>query len=156
MIVVGGVAYAFLHYGVWGAHLMSIGANARWGEVSYLIVQFVIPVILSASLLILATSAVGGIEEGVIFDALVTISAVVLLATIASVARSRKRRSEWQRAADAAANTDAELGEALRAAGWRPDGSFEEMKLIWFQTLPKVNRARVLADLPIFEGPLPP
>jgi hypothetical protein len=152
----GGVAYAYLHYGVWGAHLLSM-ANAPWiGWVWGWFILLGLPAALSTSLLILTTRAVAGLEDAVVIRILVTIGTVLILLAIIAAVRSRRERRDWLRAADAAANADPEVAEALRAAGWRTDGPVEEMASIWWGTVSKVNRARVLANLPIFEGPTPP
>jgi hypothetical protein len=152
VIVLGGVGYALLHYGVWGAHLMSMGADGSvldW--VSGFIVIALGPVILPIALLTLATRAVERIDGGAI---LTVISAVIIaIGAFGAVVRGGRRRADWLRAADAAAVRDPEFADELRAAGWRADGPFDEMVAIWDRTRAKVNRPRRDADLPIFEGP---
>lgn len=160
VVVGGGFAYAVLHYSVWGAHLLSIGTHVPWvGDVWGWVPWLVFPILLSSSLLVLTTRGVASLDTDAVVRILVTIGSVTLIAWIAGTVRSRRERtrrySEWLRAVDAATSADPEVAEALRQAGWRPDGPKEEMAPIYGQTVAKVNRARALAGRPIFEGPVP-
>lgn len=94
VVVVGGVAYAVLFYDVWGAHIismLSIGNNRSW--VGYVWSEWIVflgfPVILPASLLILATRGVDSLDTGTVVRILATIGAVALVVVL--VLRSTRR-----------------------------------------------------------------
>jgi hypothetical protein len=81
-VVVGGWAYATLHYQVWGVHVLSIGRTLSLRRRISAYSALLFPVILPISLLILTTPAIEAVEDGVTFSIAVVLAAVTALSVI--------------------------------------------------------------------------
>lgn len=154
VMIVGGLGYCVLHYVVWGAHLLSIGANAGvFGEAWFWLVVFVIPVVQAVSLMFLTTPRIASLDDGLTAALAAVLAATAVISRLVSILRGARCRAGWLRAADAAAASDPEIAAELLARGWRPDGRYDEMTAVWVNALGKVNSARRRAGVAIFEGP---